>query len=31
MRTDKNVASTDETLKHLIAVVDRYLTGRNGK
>jgi hypothetical protein len=31
MRTDKNVASTDESLKHLIAVVDRYLSGRNGK
>ena len=31
MRTDKNVANTDESLKHLIAVVDRYLSGRNGK
>jgi len=31
MRTDKNVASTDESLKHLITVVDRYLSGRNGK
>lgn len=31
MRTDKNVASTDESLKHLIAVVDRYRSGRNGK
>jgi mevalonate kinase len=31
MRTDKNVASTDESLKNLIAVVDRYLSGRNGK
>jgi len=31
MRTDKNVASTDASLKHLIAVVDRYLSGRNGK
>ena len=31
IRTDKNVASTDESLKHLIAVVDRYLSGRNGK
>src|SRR5262245_45900441 len=30
-RTDKNVASTDESLKNLIAVVDRYLSGRNGK
>src|SRR5215813_14277787 len=31
MRTDKNVASTDESLKNLIVVVDRYLRGRNGK
>ena len=31
MRTDKNVAGTDESLKNLIAVVDRYLGGRNGK
>ena len=31
MRTDKNVAATDESLKTLIAVVDRYLSGRNGK
>ena len=31
MRTDKNVASTDESLKRLIAVVDRYLSGRNGQ
>jgi uncharacterized protein YukE len=31
MRTDKNVANTDESLKNLIAVVDRYLSGRNGK
>ena len=31
IRTDKNVAGTDESLKTLIAVVDRYLTGRNGK
>jgi uncharacterized protein YukE len=31
MRTDKNVAGTDESLKNLIAVVDRYLSGRNGK
>ena len=31
VRTDKNVASTDESLKTLIAVVDRYLSGRNGK
>jgi hypothetical protein len=30
-RTDKNVVSTDESLKNLIAVVDRYLSGRNGK
>ena len=30
-RTDKNVAGTDESLKTLIAVVDRYLSGRNGK
>ena len=31
MRTDKNVASTDTSLKNLIAVIDRYLSGRNGK
>jgi uncharacterized protein YukE len=31
MRTDKNVASTDESLKNLIAVVDRYLSARDGK
>ena len=31
IRTDKNVAATDESLKTLIAVVDRYLSGRNGK
>jgi len=31
MRTDKNVASTDASLKTLVAVVDRYLSGRNGK
>ena len=31
IRTDKNVAATDESLKALIAVVDRYLSGRNGK
>ncbi|HKE58768.1 MAG TPA: hypothetical protein VKB46_18785 [Pyrinomonadaceae bacterium] len=31
MRTDKHVASTDESLKNLIALVERYLTGRNGK
>ena len=31
MRTDKNVAGTDESLKTLIALVDRYLSGRNGK
>ena len=31
MRTDRNVANTDENLKSLIAVVDRYLSGRNGK
>ncbi len=30
LRTDKNVASTDESLKKLIAVFDRYLSGRNG-
>ena len=30
-RTDENVAGTDESLKNLIAVVDRYLSGRNGK
>jgi chromosome segregation ATPase len=27
MHTDKNIASTDESLKALIAVVDRYLGG----
>ena len=31
IRTDKNVAGTDESLKTLIVVVDRYLSGRNGK
>jgi hypothetical protein len=31
MRTDKNVAGTDESLKNLIAVFNRYLSGRNGK
>jgi len=31
IRTDKNVAGTDESLKTLIAVVDRYLSGKNGK
>ena len=31
IRTDKNIAGTDESLKTLIAVVDRYLSGRNGK
>ena len=31
IHTDKNVAGTDESLKTLIAVVDRYLSGRNGK
>ena len=31
IRTDKNVAGTDESLKTLITVVDRYLSGRNGK
>lgn len=31
IRTDKNVAGTDESLKTLIAVIDRYLSGRNGK
>jgi uncharacterized protein YukE len=30
-RTDENVARTDESLKNLIAVVERYLTDRNGK
>jgi hypothetical protein len=31
IRTDENVARTDETLRNLIAVVDRYFTeGRNG-
>ena len=30
IRTDQNVAGTDESLKTLIAVVDRYLSGRNG-
>ena len=30
--TDKNVARTDENLRNLIAVVDRYFSdGRNGK
>ena len=31
IRTDKNVAGTDESLKTLIAVIDRYLSSRNGK
>ena len=31
LRTDKSVASTDESLKHLMSVVDRYLSGRDGK
>jgi len=31
MRTDKNVAITDESLKNLIAVVERYLSGKNPK
>lgn len=31
IRTDKNVAGTDESLKTLIAVVERYLSGKNGK
>ena len=31
MRTDKNVATTDESLKNLIAVVERYLSGKNPK
>ncbi len=31
IRTNKNVAITDESLKNLIAVVDRYLSDRNGK
>ena len=31
MRTDKNVAITDERLKNLIAVVERYLRGKDPK
>ena len=32
IRTDENVSRTDETLRNLIAVVDRYFTeGRNGR
>jgi len=31
MRTDKNVAITDESLKNLIAVVERYLSGKDPK
>ena len=30
-RTGENVARTDESLKNLIAVVERYLSDRNGK
>ena len=31
-RTDQNLARTDESLRNLIAVVDRYLSeGRNGR
>jgi chromosome segregation ATPase len=30
-RTDENLNRTDENLKSFIAVVDRYLSGRNGK
>lgn len=32
MRTEENVRKTDESLRNLIAVVDRYFSeGRNGK
>ncbi len=32
IRTDENVSRTDESLRNLIAVVDRYLgEGRNGR
>ena len=32
IRTDENVKKTDETLRNLIAVVDRYFSeGRNGE
>lgn len=32
MRTEENVKKTDEALRNLIAVVDRYFSeGRNGK
>ena len=32
IRTDENVSRTDENLRNLIAVVDRYFSeGRNGK
>jgi hypothetical protein len=32
IRTDENVSRTDETLRNLIAVVDRYFSeGRNGR
>ena len=31
LRTDRNVATTDQSLKNLIVVVDRYLSGKNGK
>jgi hypothetical protein len=30
IRTDENVRRTDETLRNLLAVVDRYFKGRNG-
>ena len=30
-RTDENLNRTDENLKSFIAVVDRHLSGRNGK
>lgn len=30
-RTDENLNRTDENLRSLIAVVDRHLSGRNGK
>ena len=32
IRTDENMGRTDESLRHLIAVVDRYFSeGRNGE
>jgi hypothetical protein len=31
LRTDKNVATTDESLKNLIAIVERYLSGQTGE